>query len=121
MISTIIREKREMNRETVGISFKSLNEAINFRNSLKLEAFLFIVALFKNNRRNPLNKIPYLIDYNKTYTNNDIFDYFNIDKDIRNEIINNMQIFTYKSKLSGNDIEKTLTNIRKKYLNILSN
>jgi hypothetical protein len=110
---------RNYGRETFGISFNSLNEAINFRDSLKTEAYLFIIAMIKTNRANPFNKLPLFNNYNKNLSNDDIFDIFDIDKSIRKDIINDMQPFMKKSSLSGSDIGKKLKEIKDKYLNIL--
>lgn len=110
---------RNYGRETFGISFNTLNEAINFRDSLKTEAYLFIIAMIKTHRANPFNKLPLLNNYNKKLSNDDIFDTFYIDKAIRRDIINDMQPFMKKSNLSGSDVGKKLQEIKDKYLSIL--
>ena len=104
--------QRNNNRDTLGIEFNTLDELINFRNSVKLEAYLFIIALLKTARSNPFDKLPYLLDYTKVWTNDKIFDLFNIKKEYRNTIINLMKPFMKPYKNFGN-----LLNITKEKLN----
>ena len=110
---------RNADRTTMGVSFNSLEEAINCRDSLKTEAYMFIIALFKTTRKNPLNKIPFL-NYKNHLSNNDIFDLFDINNDLRKDIIKEMQPFMGKSSMNGSEIGKTLINIQKKYLEELN-
>lgn len=110
---------RNADRITMGVSFNSLEEAINCRDSLKTEAYMFIIALFKTTRKNPLNKIPFL-NYKNHLSNNDIFDLFDINNDLRKDIIKEMQPFMGKSSMNGSEIGKTLINIQKKYLEELN-
>jgi hypothetical protein len=110
---------RNAYRQTIGIAFDTLNEAINFRDSLKTEAFMFVIALLKTTRKNPFNKIPLLNDYSKHVSNDDIFDMFNIDKSLRSDIIKELQPFTHKTTLSGVQTQKLLIQLQNKYSNIL--
>jgi hypothetical protein len=73
---------RNYNRDTFGISFDSLNEAINFRNSLNLEVYLYIISKIKLTRGFPLNKLPFLNDYKISYTNEDLYKMFEIKEDL---------------------------------------
>ena len=111
---------RNANRTTVGISFDSLNDTLNFRDMLKTEAFLFIMMLFKTTRKNPMNKVPF-INIKEKPTNDNIFDLFDIDENIRDEIIDDMQPFKQKSSLSGNEIGELLRKLQTKYLKLLNN
>ena len=111
---------RNANRTTIGISFDSLNDTLNFRDMLKTEAFLFIMMLFKTTRKNPMNKVPF-INIKEKPTNDNIFDLFDIDKNIRDEIIDDMQPFKQKSSLSGNEIGELLRKLQTKYLKLLNN
>lgn len=123
-----ISEARKMNpreiprnseRTTYGVSFNTLEEAVNFRDSLKLEAYLFIIALMKTSRRNPLNKLPMLGDYTNKLTNASVFHMFNIKNEIQKDIIEDMKIFKEKTNLSADEILKRLLEIQDKYLNNL--
>lgn len=104
---------RNINRTTVGISFDSLEEAINFRDSVKTEAYLYIIALLKTTRKNPLDKLPIFDSYKNKWDNEKIFNLFNIDKDIRNKIIDLMQPFTKPTKNIGNTFIETKDKLKK--------
>lgn len=108
---------RNTERSTQGISFKTLNEAINFRDSLKLEAWLFIMLMLKTTRKNPFDKLPLLDNYTKHLTNNDLFDLFNINEKFRNDIIDDIQPFTHKTSMKGKEIGELLRKLQDKYLN----
>ena len=108
---------RNTERSTPGISFNSLEEAINFRDSLQLEAWLFIVLLLKTTRKNPFDKLPLLDNYDKHLTNNDIFDIFNINEKFRKNIIDDLQPFTHKTSMKGKEIAELLRKLQDKYLN----
>ena len=111
---------RNANRTTIGISFDNLKDTLNFRDMLKTEAFLFIMMLFKTTRKNPMNKVPF-INIKEKPTNDNIFDLFDIDENIRDEIIDDMQPFKQKSSLSGNEIGELLRKLQTKYLKLLNN
>lgn len=108
---------RNTERTAVGISFDTLNEAINFRDSLKLEAWLFIMLILKTTRANPFDKLPLFIDYTKKLSNDDIFDMCNISEDVRDNIVEEMQPFKCRTSIKGNDIGKLLIKLQDKYLN----
>ena len=110
---------RNYGRDTFGISFKTLNEAINFRDSLKTEAYLFIIAMLKTQRVNPLNRLPFFDNYANKLSNDDIFDLFNVDKSIRKDIIKDMQTFMKKTNMGGVEIAKKLQEVKNKYLDII--
>lgn len=107
---------RNTERTAVGISFDTLNEAINFRDSLKLEAWLFIMLILKTTRANPFDKLPFFIDYTKKLSNDDIFDMCNISEDIRDNIVEEMQPFKCRTSMKGNDIGKLLRKLQNKYI-----
>lgn len=107
---------RNINRDTLGIPFNTLEEAINFRDSLKTEAYLYIVASLKTTRSNPLDRLPLFNSYKEKWTNEKIFNLFNIDNNKRNIIIELMQPFMKPTKNFGDTL-----NIVKKELDKLNN
>lgn len=104
---------RNNNRDTLGIAFDTLEEAVNFRDSVKLEAYLYIIALLKTTRGNPLDKLPLFDSYKERWTNEKIFDLFDINKDIRNKIIELMQPFMKQSRNFGDTLVKTKEKLKK--------
>lgn len=60
------------------LEFNSYNEAKNFIASTKTEFFYFINVLLKIDQNVPLNFLPYMNDYTKSWTNKHFCEYFEI-------------------------------------------
>jgi len=81
---------RNNDRDTFGIAFNSLEEAINFRNCVKSRPYIWIISLFKKSKRFPMERLPYLGDYTHPWTNDMLYKYFGLTDDevktIENEV-----------------------------------
>lgn len=69
---------RNNGRPTFGVSFNSKEEAINFRDCVKLRSYIYVISLFKKARQFPLEKLPYLGDYTHPWTDQDLYKYFDL-------------------------------------------
>lgn len=72
--------KKNVNRDTFGISFKTLNEAINFRDCVKDIAYIFIISEVKMNRGFPLDLLPFFGDYSLKWSTERIINECKISK-----------------------------------------
>ena len=96
---------RNIDRDTIGISFETIEQALNFRDMTKLDAYIYIIAMMKITRSNPLDRIPYL-NPNIKWTNEKIFDFFGIDKDKQTKIIDIVKPLTEATKKFGGKFEE---------------